>query len=339
MGKKNVFSLSSGKLLRMIYDNFKLLFTISLIAAVLSGVVSFFIKERFKSSAIVYPASYDDNKPYYDMKDRKAWFGQLFEIDHYIQVVSSEEIKDYIVDKYNLTVHYDLKPDDRYLQTKLRKAYFNNVQIKRTRFQSVEIEVRDEDPEFAANIANDIVAMSDTIMNRILRERASKLVEMYQKQYDNYMSIMNSFADSLNRIGEKYGVSSIEYQSKEYTQGYTQAILSGNNTAAKHFEKKLKELGRFSGTYNKEYYLIMNNTVYFGELIRNLINSKSEVESIIPYQYKFIVSNAKVSDKKDSPKRMLIVVFSALSALFLTIVLLIMQKYFGVLLKDNEKLV
>ena len=64
------------------------------------------------------------------------------------------------------------------------------------------------------------------------------------------------------------------------------------------------------------------------------INAKTLATENMVYSYKFIVDKAKASDKKYTPKRMIIVIVSTIAAFFMALVLLIVGDYFSQLFKD-----
>jgi hypothetical protein len=79
----------------------------------------------------------------------------------------------------------------------------------------------------------------------------------------------------------------------------------------------------------------MYNVNGFSELFMHYFNSKALVESKMPYHYKLSVDSATVSDKKDSPKRMLIVLTSTIATFFFVLFLLLITQYFTRLIKKD----
>ena len=332
MSKRSDFSFDAKVIAKYIREHFKFLFWLSVIAFIASLIISLIIHPKYKSTAVIYPASYSDNKPWYDLKDNKAWFGQLYEIDHYMQILASDEVRDRIIEKYKLGDHYGIPRDHKYYRTRVNGAYEGNVSFARTRFQSIRIEVIDEDSTTAAAIANDILTVSDSIMNKIFRQKAEFEVRLFEEQYKEYMSFMNNMADSMNSIGKDKGIADVEHQSQELERAYTQALASGGRSDM--FENKLKEMAQYSGTMHKQKMIIEYNADYFSKFMGSYINAKAQLKQNMPYSYKFTVDRAQVSDKKHSPKRAIIVIVSTLMTFLFALMMLIMNDYFRKLLKD-----
>ena len=151
-----------------------------LIVTILAGIVSIiftgptFIKPRFKSTVVFYPATTNSiskallNENAYDRSDPLA-FGEEEEAEQLIQILYSDDIQSFIIEKYDLMNHYDIKPNAKFKNTQLARKFSDNIRFRRTEYSSVEIEVLDTDPEIAAGIANDIAALLDETKNKIQR--------------------------------------------------------------------------------------------------------------------------------------------------------------------------
>jgi cell division FtsZ-interacting protein ZapD len=163
-------------------------------------------------------------------------------------------------------------------------------------------------------------------MNIFQLEKAGKNAVLYEEQVKERMSFMSTLADSLNYLGVNKGISNVENQAKEYTKAYNEAVISGNEKARNAFELKLKELGKYSGTYQLQSEQIKYESENLAKLRTNLYDAKSQLTQGNPYFYKFVVEHAKISDKKDSPKRLLIVLLSTLSAFLFTFMVLVLKK-------------
>ena len=67
--------------------------------------------------------------------------------------------------------HYNIDLNSSYKNTLLQEEYTSNISFKRTQYMSVVIEVFDTDPQIAADIANNIASLLDSVKNRIQKER------------------------------------------------------------------------------------------------------------------------------------------------------------------------
>jgi uncharacterized protein involved in exopolysaccharide biosynthesis len=183
---KNQFS--TFELIKYIWEKRIILGFVTLIAALGSIVISFMITPMYKSSAIVFATNSISISAALDFQNQYGFnpmfkFGDDEDAEQLIQILKSERIRSAITRKYDLMSHYEIDPGEKYAQAKLANEYYDNVTIKKTAYMSVEVAVMDKDPAVAAQIANDIVALADTLTNEIKRKRAHKALKVIERSY------------------------------------------------------------------------------------------------------------------------------------------------------------
>ncbi len=171
------FSFSSFSFISFLVKWWKHIAIVTLIGAVASIVISLTIKDRYKSVVIFYPTTTNSiSKALLDVTGNSRQdfleFGEEAEAEQALQILQSDEIREWVIAQYNLYEHYKINPKGKYAKTRMMKKFARNVKFRRTEFNSVEISVLDEDPNIAAGIANDIAARLDSVKNRIQKERA-----------------------------------------------------------------------------------------------------------------------------------------------------------------------
>ncbi|MBO7073423.1 MAG: hypothetical protein J6W12_00725 [Bacteroidales bacterium] len=125
--------------------------------------------------------------------------GEEAQTEQMMQILNSGIIRDAIIKEFDLLNHYGIKENCEHKQYKLYKAYDNNIKIRRTEYNSVKIVVFDTDPEYAANIANEIAVLFDKTMSDIQQEIASKALEIIEKEYNNTKDRIMNLEDSLRK--------------------------------------------------------------------------------------------------------------------------------------------
>ena len=151
----------------------RVLVIVGVVAAVASLVVSLLIKPLYKSSAVIFPTSSNrlskaimDYHYSLDFMD----YGIERDCEYAIQILSSKRMQHAVCEHFNLMEHYAIKGANPLF--KLEKQYKSNISVKRTDFLGVEIGVLDQDPQWAADIANYMAAMYDTLCHEIHADRA-----------------------------------------------------------------------------------------------------------------------------------------------------------------------
>ena len=316
MGKKSKASknLASGGLLLFIYQKRVPLIVITVAALIVSIIVSLLITPRYRSSVILYPATFTNMSRSLmgpaavrgDIMD----FGEESDAERLLQVLQSETIRNRIVDKYNLMEHYEIKEDSRFPHTALNRKYKNNVRSRKTQYMAVEIEVLDTDPVQAAAMANDIASYADSVLNIMLTERTALAVDVLEEEYRKQLEIKRVMEDSLRRIRE-LGVIDYESQAEVLTDAYANAILSRDPESIKLFEDKLRVLSTYGGTYLS----LRDDAEYQGVRLNTLKSAYDEALINLERQmtYTFIVDKASEAEKKSYPVRSLIVIVSTIA--------------------------
>ena len=151
----------------------RVLTVVFVVGAAVSLGVSLLIKPLYKSSAVIFPTSSNriskaimDYHYSLDFMD----YGIERDCEYAIQILSSKSMQQRVCDHFNLMEHYAIK--GAHPQFDLEKQYRSNISVKRTEFLGVEIGVLDQDPQWAADIANYMAAMYDTLCHEIHHDRA-----------------------------------------------------------------------------------------------------------------------------------------------------------------------
>lgn len=157
----------------------KLLLIVFVVAALVSAGISLLIKPYYKSSAVIFPTNSNrlskavmDYHYSLDFMD----YGIERDCEYAIQILSSKRMMHAVCDHFGLMEHYAIK--GAHPQFKLEKQYKSNISVKRTDFLGVEIGVLDQDPEWAAEIANYMASMYDTLCRDIHHDRAVSAAEV-----------------------------------------------------------------------------------------------------------------------------------------------------------------
>ena len=282
---------------------------------VIASVVSLIMPNRYKAEVIVFPTSTNSisKSLMSDVTERKQdllQFGESEDVDQLIQILMCDELKQRLVKQFNLFEHYDIDTTSKTKNTQLNILLENYIEFKRTEYTSVKISVIDKDPILAANMANAITALYDTIKHNIQRQRAQQAYLMVLNQYNDASTEIKAEEDSLRKLREM-GINDYESQSERLTEAYGKAIVDGREGAADKLDAKIKILSTYGG-----YYVTLRDDIYFKrkELARvktKLDEAHMDVVQNVPA--KFVVSAARTPEKKHYPVRWLIVLISLVS--------------------------
>lgn len=319
----------STDLLFYIWRHRKILIIISVLAFIISFFVSVLIPPEYKSSVVMFsvtgtPVSKSLISENYSGTNNLFEAGNEQNTENLLQVLNSDEIRDRIIQKHNLFRHYGIDPDSKYPRTKIYSRYKSNIKIKRTPLMSVVIEVLDKDPQMAADIANDIAALVDTVFHRIFQQRTSEAFKLVETEYLNVEESLKTLQDSIAKI-RKLGINHYETQSERYYEAYAKAIAENNHKAADILANQIKVISKYGTQYISLRDQLVHETARYARIKQKYAESKMELEQTLARKY--IVNNAVKPEKKAYPKIGLIILVSVVCS-FLTglIVLLLIDR-------------
>jgi uncharacterized protein involved in exopolysaccharide biosynthesis len=180
-----------------------------LVAAIAGIIVSYTITPKFKSSVILYPKTQVaishalTTSELLDPDDHILNFGDEEATEQLIQTLYSEDIRFKIIEKFDLINHYNIDTDSEFPMTKLHEEYTDNIKFKRTEYQAVEIDVMDADPVMAANIANEIASLLDSVLNRMQNEVAVEILKVVEDEYNILQAEIQDIENELTKLKGK----------------------------------------------------------------------------------------------------------------------------------------
>jgi uncharacterized protein involved in exopolysaccharide biosynthesis len=319
------FEFSSVKIIGFVAKWWKPIALVSFGAALISAAVSLFIPNKYQSTVIMFPSTtHSISKALIDVQGvSKAdilEFGMEEDADQMVQILNSDEIFQKIVKKFDLMNHYRIDASSKLARTKLRKEYEGNINFKRTEYLSVRVDVMDESPQMAADIANEIAAQLDTVKNRMQKERAIQGLYIVQQEFNEQAAFIKAMEDSIKVIRLK-GINDYESQAEVLNKEYATALARGDQRAVRALEDKLQILSEYGG----EYVALKEGLELYREqlsLLKVKLN-EATVDATQPISHKFVVNHAFPAERKTYPRRSLIVLGSALGAFLLSLFVII----------------
>jgi len=300
-------NFSSVDLLIYMWKKKWILIIVTFLAGITSIIVSLQITEKYESTVIMFPttgASISKSllSANYTGRQSVYGFGEEEQAEQLLQVLSSELVRTRIIEKYNLMEHYEIDPDSKYPYTQLVNQYNDNINFRRTELMSVEISVMDTDPQIAADIANNISDLIDTVYNDMKKARAEAAFELVRKEYMESQRGVGTLRDSLETVSQDMAAS----------------LRSAGGSSLAYIARALAAHG---GTFITLTNHLDHETGRLADLRQRYQEARVESEQELPH--KFIVDRAYASEKKAYPKRSVIVMVSTAAAFLFTLILLV----------------
>jgi uncharacterized protein involved in exopolysaccharide biosynthesis len=314
---------ASEGLIQFIWINRKKLMLFTFAAAVISGVVAFLMTPLYLSTAVVFPAA-TSSVSFSEQRNAKAAamdFGEEEQAEQLVQILQSSRIRDKVVSEFELMKHYEIDSKGANKYFKLNEAYNNHISFNRTRFGSIRIDVLDENPALAAKIANKIVDLIDTVKNEMIAERTIPAFKVNERKLAQMKRDRDAILRKLDSLAD-LGVIALDVRSNLF-QAY---VDSKNPEDRAELKKKIDVNMKYGAMYDGLEYMRNEKIVKIEDF--NISYEQAESDANAKFNHKFIVERAVKADKKEKPKRSVIILVSTVAAFFIGLFsLLLWEKY------------
>ena len=330
MDTKKSFNFDAIEILFFLWNKKIPIVIITTLGIITSIIAAYTIPVKYKSTATIYPASLVSSTKTI-VKDTK-WdlteFAGEDETEQLLQVLKSNFIKDRLIEKYNLYEHYEIDKNSPYPRTTIYEKLGGNLFSRKNKYQAIEIEVLDKDPEIAAQMAEEVIILLDTLMRKI----------KYQRSYDAYNSLTREFVilkDSvemyenlLTNIRIEKGISDFGIELDKYTEAYAKGVAYNRITpsAEKKILAKIDTLSKYAARYETVKDYLINHKGRVSAISNRLFQLRENLHNELSNNY--ILDAPIVSEKKSYPVRWMIVVLSTIAAFAFSIVIVIGIEYY-----------
>lgn len=287
---------------------------VALVAVFVSAVLSapFFIKPRYNSFAVVYPVNLNS----YSTETRT---------EQLLQLLESNAIRDSIIARFDLVTAYDIDTSKVAGRFYLNKEYQERVTTRKTRQESVLIEVVDEDPVQARDMVREILRQTDLLARRLQREKSAELLEVTRRAMERERHKLDSVEHRMHQLRRDHGLLAYEGQTMEVTRGLMR-MLAANSPAANREEARrlLDALAEHGGELRN----LAELSNYFRGNYDRLLSDHQRILTDVTKEltYTDVLVEPEVNDKKVYPIRWLIVLVSTVSALLLAFILITLRR-------------
>lgn len=279
-----------------------IIFAISVLGSALFSS-PIFIKPKYKSFARVYPTNlkkYSEESPTEQM----------------IQMLESDVIRRRLCEQYQLDTIFDIPKDDPHYRDLLYREYTDHVHFKKTKFESVEIEVLSTNPSVAYNMVNSIVDLYNIEVKRLQDEKLVEAVNTVKELMDQKKNEMDELEKRLNVLRQKYGILDYSSQVKNLSKEYYKLLARSNvdpNKISKVKEEldNLKSKGVEYENLSGRLWSVRDAFTSFKQKYEEHIKELNRKK-----EYAVNIVNPYLADKKTYPVRWLIVLVSVAISMF-----------------------
>ena len=290
----------------LLIKNIKTLAIVVVLAGALAFAGSFAIKEKFKSIAVVHPINM------YETSEEST-------SEQLLQYFFSEDVKYQLAREFKLFERYGI---DTVNETGGRALfgymYQENFKFSPTLYESIELSVTDTDPLMAKKMNERLIRLTNELI------RANKQYTMKQYVVNAKAIIrseeqeLDSLSKEIKKIREEYNIVDEEKQGKELAKDIAKGSSLSEDRAkqAKGIKQKGSDLAVLKGRIRTT----LKSMVDIKEQsYKYLLDAQGEIDFVL------YVSTPTLPDKRCYPIRSVIVALTALSAAFLTSIILVIR--------------
>ncbi|PLW95189.1 MAG: hypothetical protein C0592_00580 [Marinilabiliales bacterium] len=291
------------QLLTLLFKYWKVLVLIFVISSGASVLFSspWFITPLYKSTSTVYPSNLI---PY----------STETETEQMLQFFESNAIRDSIIEQFNLADHYGIDKNNPFFKYRIYEELDDHVSIRRTEFESVQIDVLDKDPMLAYEINKAIIEEYNKKVQHTQRQKAKEVLSIKEDLMDATKNRIDSIFEQLQILSKEYNLIELEVQIKEAYRGFFSATSTNKQYITKlisNFEEKGEEFKLLS--------IELENTAEsYAETVLEYEEAKIDVYKKLTYSNEII--SPYPPDKKAYPVRWLIVVVTVFSSMLITLI-------------------
>lgn len=301
----------STDLVRLLLKRRWALLSIVVLAGLCGYIFSgpYFIRPKFKSTGVVYPV----NIIPYSLESPTEQLLQLF---------NSADVREMMIRRYQLEEHYRIDTNGASGKTKLNNTFDENVIVRKTEFESIKIEVYDENPDTASVMVNGLIDCVNLKARRLHREKTREVVRIYREQLIYKQRQIDSLERIMSELRIRYGMLDYEAQSKEATKSYLKLVGSGaSKDKLQPVDSLIRNLQEKGGMLNSVSLQLESLRDAYNEIKVEYDKSISDMTKELTYSN--VVTRPFPADSKSYPIRSLIALICMFSAFLLSIVTVI----------------
>lgn len=269
------------------------------------------MKPMFKAQTIIYPVNLQT-------------YSKETATEQMVQLLNSEDVRMKLVNAFELYTHYDIDSTGNYPRFEMMKRLEENITVSKTEFESIEISIIDENPITAAAMCDSLLSFVDSKAISLVRVRANEVVSIVKKQMDDKKAEVDSLENAIKEIRTKYGITEFENMVEGFSREYYHAVAAGGaNSRLETTRKNLEEKGG-EYVYLKEILWKVRGeyTTYKLSYEQALTDTRKDLK------FHNVISKATPPERKDSPKRTLIMLMFTMGVMLFALVVIIYQEHY-----------
>lgn len=190
--------------------------TVVVAAGVVSALVAWQLPNLYKSTAVFFPTNLQNADPDRIVEGTKLELtGRAEDLDRAITIGQSQPVAALLIKRFNLYEHYGAgQPGDDKAETQVLNQFSTNLDIVRNERDAIELTFTDRDKHLAANLANAMVQVIDSVNQQLTLTNRRRVLDLYGLRYNYLRTGYEQGRRQLVALRIRYGIFDLNQQSR-----------------------------------------------------------------------------------------------------------------------------
>ena len=320
---------------------------------IISAIILLMLPNYFQASTQFYAGHPDLSQPApvgSGANSTSYIYGTDNDLDRLFSLSTSSELYNYLIEKYDLYNHYEINPDSKKAQARIRVKLSELYQTLKTEYGAINLTVEDIDPVLARDMANDARDKINELSQRMVKASQLQTIQSFDENLKEKQAKSILLNDSLSRVKERYEIYSSGSQGAVYAELITttsssmEALQSeidmyknsrvrgaADSVRLKRIkytgnEKRIASLEKKAKLFNSGVSVVQKLTQELSRLNDQISLDKErkgqlEASYKAPYSALLLVEAAETPIDKSRPRRSILLAMIGLAALLLSILI------------------
>lgn len=217
-------------------------------AAVLAVVISLLLPNWYRAETrLLLPTSSGSNLLSGALGNisstaRSVLGGVTGDYQRYLSILDSRTVKENVIQRFDLIAVYDIEDGDEAMQAAIETLEGNLDFVVDEEYNHLSVQVYDQDPQRAADMANYFVEELNRINAELASQSAANFRRYVEHRYEETETELDSVLKATSQLQERYGVLNLETQGELFYTGVTELRLNALQLQIE-YERLLSEYG------------------------------------------------------------------------------------------------
>lgn len=200
--------------LALLYKWRKSLIGLTLLSMIAAAAVSLTLPNYYQAHTYFYAASPDlaQPNPVGTSAAKQKIFGTNADLDRLFSIARSNEVMQFLTEKFDLISHYEIDPQSPKAQHKLQIKLNKLYTTQKTKYDAIDLAIEDKDPALAAAMANAARNKTSELSQQLIKKSQIKLINNYKSGIKEKQNESQELSDSLFRLRTKFDIFSTDTQ-------------------------------------------------------------------------------------------------------------------------------